>query len=95
MNNLSVRTTVDLPEDLFFAVKRKALEEKTSLKEVLYKALLTYIKYKEPIPPTSSVLSLFGAWGKGEKEMDFLKRIRYSPLEKEREEYLEKRWKKS
>ncbi|OGG15669.1 hypothetical protein A3D77_01420 [Candidatus Gottesmanbacteria bacterium RIFCSPHIGHO2_02_FULL_39_11] len=95
MINPTVRTTVDLPEDLIFAIKQKALNEKKSLKYIIYQALTTYMKYKEPITSTTSVLSLFGAWGKGEKGIDFLKRVRYSPLEKEREEHLEKQWKKS
>lgn len=93
------RTTITLPEELLWQIKKRALKEKRAFKEVVIEGLSFYFinsrKYAKPESSDDWVGSLFGAWGKGEKGVDFVKRRRYGKEEKAREIYLKKAWRKS
>ena len=89
------RTTITLPEDLLFEIKKRALMEKKTIKDIVYESLSSYVGKKTAIAPPITISSVIGAWGKGESGSKFLKRIRYGKEEKAREKYLAKLWKKS
>lgn len=89
-----VRTTISLPEELLFEIKKKALMEKKTVKDIVFEGLSSYIGKKSVLPPIS-IRSFVGSWGKGETGAEFLKRVRYSKEEMRRERYLAKLWKKS
>lgn len=90
------RTTITLPEWLLFEIKKKALIERKTIKEIIQEKLSVSLGFgKKALDASPSLLSLFGAWGKGESGVQFLKRIRYGKDEKARETYLKKVWKKS
>ncbi len=95
MNTKYTRTTITLSDDLLFEIKKKALMEKKTVTEIVNESLSLSlgksISSKKPI----DINSLFGAWGKGESGLKFLKRIRYGKEEKARKEYLAKLWKRS
>ena len=93
LDTKSTRTTITLPEDLLFEIKKRALLEKKTIKEIINESLNLYLGFKTKNTP--SVDSLFGAWGKGISGKSYLKKIRYGTIEKKREEYLDKLWKKS
>ena len=42
----TVKTTVDLPEDLWRAAKIRALDERSDLRQIIIAALETYLKIK-------------------------------------------------
>lgn len=88
-----VRTTITLPEELLFEIKKKALMEKKTITEVINEGLNQYLGKKTKKQPIS-IMSFIGSWGKGETGAEFLKRVRYSKEEKEREKYLAKLWKR-
>jgi hypothetical protein len=44
MEGENMRTMVDLPEDLWRASKIRAMDERTTLKEIMVKALWAYLK---------------------------------------------------
>ncbi|MBI5452576.1 hypothetical protein HY945_03870 [Candidatus Gottesmanbacteria bacterium] len=95
LNTKYTRTTITLPEELLFEIKKKALMEKRTIKDIVYEGLTSYIRKKSnPITPLS-ISSFIGAWGKGESGSEFVKRMRYGKEEKAREKYLAKLWKKS
>ncbi|MBI2029857.1 hypothetical protein HYT02_05555 [Candidatus Gottesmanbacteria bacterium] len=93
LDTKSTRTTITLPEDLLFEIKKRALLEKKTIKEIINESLSSYLGFKTKSTP--SINSLFGAWGKGISGNSYLKKVRYGKTEKEREEYLGKLWKKS
>lgn len=89
------RTTITLPENLLFEIKKKALMERKTIKEVINEGLGEYVQIKTPATRELTLSSFFGAWGKGESGLKFLKRVRYPKVENKREQYLAKLWKKS
>lgn len=95
MNTKYTRTTITLPEELLFEIKKKALMEKTTMTEIINKSLSIGLGKSITSSKPVDINSLFGAWGKGESGFKFLKRIRYGKEEKVRERYLAKLWKKS
>lgn len=95
MNTKYTRTTITLPEDLLFEIKKKALMEKKTLTEVIKESLSIGLGRRISTAEPVDIDSLFGAWGKGESGLKFLKRIRYGKEEKAREKYLVKLWKRS
>jgi hypothetical protein len=94
LNIKYVRTTITLPEELLFEIKKKALMEKKTIKDVVYEGLTSYIRKKAVFAPPSSISSFIGAWGKGESGIEFVKRMRYGKEEKARERYLARLWKR-
>lgn len=95
MDTKYTRTTITLPEMLLFEIKKKALMERKSVKEIVNDSLNRYLGKKSVSIPTISIRSFIGLWGKGESGSKFLKRVRYGKEEKAREKYLAKLWKKS
>ena len=68
LNTKYVRTTVTLPEELVFELKKRALLTKKTVKDVVTEGLKTYLytsglKREETIGFDTD--SLYGAWGKG------------------------------
>ncbi len=94
LNTKLTRTTITLPEDVLFEVKKRALMERKTIKEIINESLSLYLGFKTKNTPYS-ISSLFGAWGKGLSGSSFLRKVRYGKIEKEREKYLSKLWKKS
>lgn len=99
LNSAYTRTTITIPVEMLWEIKKRALIEKRAFKEVVIDGLTLYLfnrkKYTELDNPDDLTESLFGSWGKGEKGIDFVKRTRYGKSEKARENYLKKLWKKS
>jgi hypothetical protein len=95
MDTKYTRTTITIPEDLLFEIKKKALMERKTVKETIMKGLSLYIGKDIPNETSTDILSLYGSWGKGITGSSFLKKTRYGVIEKEREKYLKKIWKKS
>lgn len=95
LNSGYTRTTITLPTDLLFEIKKKALVEKKPIKDIVCEGLSNYLGKKPISTPPISISSFIGAWGKGESGSKFLKRVRYGKEEKAREKYLAKLWKKS
>ncbi|OGG26445.1 hypothetical protein A2960_06225 [Candidatus Gottesmanbacteria bacterium RIFCSPLOWO2_01_FULL_39_12b] len=95
LNTKYTRTTITLPEELLFEIKKRALIEKKTIKDIVNEGLNSYVGKKTEITPPITISSFIGAWGKGESGSKFLKRIRYGKEEKAREKYLAKLWKKS
>jgi hypothetical protein len=93
----NVRTTISLPEDLLFSLKKKALMERKTIKEIVTEGLSQFIGYtnnkNSGIKPSLS--SLFGAWGSGESGLTFMKKVRYGKKDEARASHLAKLWKKS
>lgn len=95
MDTKYTRTTITLPEDLLYEIKKKALMEKRTITEVINESLSIGLGKNIPATKPIDINTLFGAWGKGESGLKFLKRIRYGKEEKAREKYLAKLWKRS
>lgn len=95
MDTKYARTTITLPENLLFEIKKKALMERKTIKEVINEGLGEYVQIKTPAARKLTLGTFVGAWGKGESGLKFLKKNRYSKAEKKRETYLSKLWKKS
>lgn len=94
MNTKYVRTTISLPENILFEMKKKALMEKRTIKELISEGLSAYLgKTLISKSPPKKLTDYFGAWGKGESGVSYVRRIRYSKAEKAREDYLKKLWK--
>ena len=49
----AVKTTVELPEELWRAAKIRAMDERADLRTVLIRALENYLRDSEPEPPAS------------------------------------------
>lgn len=68
MDTKYTRTTITLPEDLLYEIKKKALVERKTITEVINESLSLSlgksISFKKPV----DINSLFGAWGKGESD---------------------------
>lgn len=96
MDTRYTRTTITLPKELLYEIKKKALAERKTAKEIINKSLESYLGHKKVHNETSlSLASLFGAWGKGESGNAFLTRVRYGKKDKKREEYVQNLWKRS
>lgn len=95
MDTKYTRTTITLPEDLLFEIKKKALIERKTITEVINQSLSLSLGKSIPDKHPVDINSLFGAWGKGESGTKFLKRVRYGKEEKAKEKYLAKLWKRS
>lgn len=95
MDTKYTRTTITLPENLLFEIKKKALMERKTIKEIINEGLGKYLQIKIPTARKITLGSFVGAWGKGESGLKFLKRVRYPRVEEKREQYLAKLWKKS
>lgn len=96
------RTTVALPEDLLFEIKKKALMERKNLRQVVIEGLNFYLNQKtrvskegEERTKKSKIDELFGALGKGERGIFMVKKLRGEKTEQKRENYLKKLWRKS
>ena len=48
----TVKTTVELPGELWRAAKIRAMDERADLRTVLIRALEEYLRYREPQRPT-------------------------------------------
>ena len=94
MDTKYARTTITLPEDLLYEIKKKALAQRKTIKEIIQESLSDSLGYERNEKSVLPLTSLFGTWGKGETGNQFLKRVRHSKEEKEREIYLKKIWKK-
>lgn len=95
-----VRTTIVLPDDLLFEVKKRALTERKTIKEVLTEGMKWYLRKgylvdDSPERDDQGLLALYGAWGKGPAGKDILKATRYGRKEQKRDAYLNRLWKKS
>lgn len=89
------RTTITIPEDFLFEIKKIALIKRRTFKEIIEESLSAYLGKDFPSKTSISIKDLFGAWGKGPSGLSFLKKARYGKEEKHRERYIEKLWKKS
>lgn len=89
------RTTISLPEDLLFELKKKALLERKKIKDLVVEGLSLALKIKIPTSEKNKIASLYGAWSKGKKGTAFVNKIRNSKYDKTRDNYLKKLWRKS
>ncbi len=100
------RTTISLPEEILFELKKKALMERKKIKDVISEGLSFFLRYntenallkhnlEEPEDKKYKVDKLFGSWGKGKKGGNFVNELRKSRVEKRRDTYLRNLWKKS
>ena len=94
---LKTRTTITIPTDILFALKKRALEKKRGLSETITDGLKIYLKLGSEIPnkEEKKLTSLFGAWNKGVSGTKTVKQLRASKKDLSRDQYLTKRWKKS
>jgi len=95
-----IRTTITLPNDLMYELKKKALLGRKTLKDVIIEGLGLYLyagskSDARGINEEFDITSLFGAWGKGPSGKASVKTMRYGKVEKKRETFLRKEWKKS
>ena len=95
MDNKYIRTTITIPEELLYEIKKKALSERKSFKETVEEGLKIYLGKKISASAKSDINSLFGAWGKGVDGKSYLKKTRYVKGDKDRDKYLQNIWKKS
>lgn len=97
LNSTYTRTTITIPEEILWAIKAKALNERKAVWEVVSEGLGLYVGLPKIVCDKEDfdLTSLFGAWGKGKSGKEFLKEVRYNKKNKRRETYLKKLWKKS
>ncbi|MBI4067527.1 hypothetical protein HY407_04015 [Candidatus Gottesmanbacteria bacterium] len=100
MDSGYTRTTITLPENLLIEIKKRALEKKKKMKDLIVEGLNIYINMDESDlarqqKNKSDITSLFGVWGKGPKGFTEVEEMRYGKEEKARETNLRKLWKKS
>lgn len=98
LNSDYTRTTITIPEKLLYEIKKKALEERKKIKDVIVEGLISSLgldtkKLSGKI--SSDINSLFGAWGKGISGATFIRKSRYGKTEKVRDKYIFSLWKKS
>lgn len=93
-NTKYVRTTISIADSLLFAVKKKALEERKTITELINEGLSSFINTKLPDKSSPKIADLYGAWGEGLSGSSYLGKTRYCPSENKRETYLSKLWKK-
>ena len=89
MDTKYVRTTITIPEDLLFDIKKKAAEEKKSFKLTVEEGLKIHVGSRISASSQKDLISYFGAWGKGISGQAFLKKVRYSAKETNRQKYLD------
>lgn len=87
------RTTITISEDLLFELKKKALNDRKTLTQLINESISRYLgrEYKGK----KNIMLLFGSWGKGERGKRFLNRVRYGKNEIKRDTHLQSVWKKS
>lgn len=99
LNNKLTRTTISIPENLLFEMKKEALMEKKTLTDLISEGLSFYIKFKSEFKRfeknKDTITSLFGAWGKGISGSSAVGELRSGKNEKKRENFLASLWKKS
>lgn len=95
--NLKTRTTITVPTDILFALKKKALEKRKGLSETISEGLKIYLRLDLEMPKKDEreLISLFGAWNKGVSGVQTIKKLRLSKKDLSRNQYLAKKWKKS
>lgn len=90
------RTTIMLPEELFFSVKEKALAERKTMKVYIEESLRSSLAGNKMSQETSPSLGLlYGAWGKGPSGQTFIRHVRNTKKDRERDRHLLSLWKKS
>lgn len=100
------RTTISLPEEILFELKKKALMERKKIKDVIFEGLSFFLRYKKKIALSGEnwgesddkkykVDKLFGSWGKGKRGKNFVYNLRKAEVERKRDNYLKNLWKKS
>lgn len=97
ISNKLTRTTIRIPEDLLFEIKKEALMEKKTITDLISEGLHLYLKFKSDLTKfregkTGDITGLFGAWGKGASGLSTVKTLR---KEKTRDIYLKNLWNKS
>lgn len=97
-----VRTTISLPEDLLFEIKKIALVERKTIKEVIGESLRLFLRINttkssldDNAAKSYKVDRLFGILGKGESGEFFVRRVRSTKADRQRDSRLKKLWKKS
>lgn len=95
-----VRTTISMPDDLLFELKKKALLGRKALKDVIIEGLRLYLytgskNTTRGLHEEFDIMSLYGTWGKGRSGKSSVEKMRHGRSENKREEYLRKEWKKS
>lgn len=89
------RTTISIPEELLYEIKKRALVQRKTITEVISEGLYSFLGYAGKLPKKRLPLtSLFGAWEKGESGVSYLKRVRYGKANYQRETYLKNAWRK-
>jgi|GEM_PF-4155618 len=91
------RTTIRIPENLFFEIKKEAIMEKKTLTDLISEGLSLYIRFRPELKKfeKGKVTNLFGAWGKGMSGSSTIKKLRTGNKEKERDKFLTGLWSKS
>jgi hypothetical protein len=98
MNNKLVRTTISLPDELLYEIKKRALENRKTITETMSEGLSFYLKiYSNYNIATEhdDISTLFGSWGKGQTGKSIVKKLRSGKKETSRDNSLQKLWKKS
>lgn len=99
LNTKYIRTTITLPEDILFELKKRAVRNKKTMKQLMTDGLKMYLYTPVQDVKTdgskSDLVSLFGAWGKGESGKKTVARMRLAKEDQQREKYLSTIWKKS
>lgn len=96
-NTRFTRTTISLPEDILYELKKKALEDRKTITAIVTEGLTLYLK-RSPVPTdgkeSDNLISYFGSWGKGLSGKTTLKKLRSGAKEIQRDVSLKKSWKK-
>lgn len=95
LNTTYTRTTITLPTELLFMLKKKALISRKSLTEIVNEGLKNYAGMNYSPSVSKTLMELSGSWKEEISGKSFLKRVRYSNKDKAREKYLSKIWNKS
>jgi len=76
LTNKYTRTTISVPENLLFEIKKKALMEKKTITEVISDNLSLMLGKNIPNRKPIDIEALFGVWGNGVSGTKFLKKVR-------------------
>jgi len=100
LNTKLIRTTIRMPEELLFEIKKEALLKKKTMTDLVSEGLKFYIRFKSSFEKieeekVSKLTDLFGVWGKGLSGLSTVKKLRYGRKETLHDSYLNKLWKKS
>lgn len=91
MNTKYTRTTITIPEDLLFEIKKKALMERKTVKKIINEIISYHLNYGEKprlTKKSDNISSLFGKWQKRKTGIAFLEKIRYKDDKKNDKSYL-------